>query len=180
MGTGSTGTSVFSYLPLLFLFLILISGCLHSSSPKNLAGSAPERFMNLTEIRLTSNTSFDTVPRISPDGSKIVFSSRKLGDKPDKFDIYALDIKTGDLKRLTFDRNFNWAPEWSPDSTKIVFTSNASGNLDIWIINADGSGKKRLTFSDSQDFSPCWNPDGRKIAYISNMSGTFDLWLIEL
>src|SRR3954451_21225567 len=49
-------------------------------------------------------------------------------------------------------------------SGKIAFASNRKEDLDIYAVNADGSGRTRLTDSRSVDESPAWSPDGTKIA----------------
>ena len=43
--------------------------------------------------------------------------------------------------------------------------SPATGEAEIYVINADGSGKRRLTRNAGCDFGPAWSPDGRKIAF---------------
>jgi Tol biopolymer transport system component len=73
-----------------------------------------------------------------------------------------------------------WA-SWTPDG-KIVYNSNASGNFDIWIMNADGSDKKQLTFDPSLDVSPAMTPDGRYIVFSSGRTGKsfyLDLWRMD-
>jgi eukaryotic-like serine/threonine-protein kinase len=70
---------------------------------------------------------------------------------------------------------------WTPDG-KIVYTSNASGNFDIWEMNADGSDKKQLTFDPSLDSSPAMTPDGRYIVFTSDRAGKsagLDLWRMD-
>lgn len=49
---------------------------------------------------------------------------------------------------------------------KIAFTSNRDGNLEIYVMNADGSGQTRLTNSPLKDEQPTWSPDGLRIAYV--------------
>ena len=51
---------------------------------------------------------------------------------------------------------------WTPDG-KIVYTSLASGNLDLWIMNADGTNQKQLTTDPREDSNPVVSPDGRYI-----------------
>jgi Tol biopolymer transport system component len=65
---------------------------------------------------------------------------------------------------------------------RIVFTSNRSGNFDIWVMNADGTGLQQLTTTRGGDRIPAWSPDGSQIAfmkasfnpdlYVMNANGT--------
>ncbi|NJP05927.1 MAG: hypothetical protein HC837_10040 [Chloroflexaceae bacterium] len=69
-------------------------------------------------------------------------------------------------------------PAWSPDGSQIAFASNQSGNYDIWVINADGSGEARnLTGSfAARDMHPAWSPDGSEIAFESREPGNWDVF----
>jgi len=68
---------------------------------------------------------------------------------------------------------------WTPDD-KIVYSSDASGNLDIWKMDADGSNKKQLTFREDEDIHPVVLPDGRTIVFVSGSKGTFNLWRMDI
>ena len=47
------------------------------------------------------------------------------------------------LRTLTRIAQVNGAlPSWSPDGRKIVFVSDRDGNLEIYVMNADGSGRE--------------------------------------
>ncbi len=57
-------------------------------------------------------------------------------------------------------------PDWSPDSARIVYVSNVSGNFEIWMMNADGSGQRRVAGTSGWDyFTPRWSPDGAQLAF---------------
>src|SRR6266536_2222740 len=59
---------------------------------------------------------------------------------------------------------------WTPDG-KIVYVSRASGNPEIWIMNADGTNNKQLTFDVSRKGEPSVSPDGRYIVFTSTRAG---------
>ena len=51
---------------------------------------------------------------------------------------------------------------------RIVTTSLESGKLDIWLMNADGSGRTLLTRGANDNFKPVLTPDERSVVYIAN------------
>lgn len=74
--------------------------------------------------------------------------------------------------------NDYWGFSWTPDG-RIVYVSTLSGNQDIWIMNANGSGRKQLTFDAHSDFDPSVSPDGHFIAFASERSGNTKIWRMD-
>jgi Tol biopolymer transport system component/DNA-binding winged helix-turn-helix (wHTH) protein len=69
---------------------------------------------------------------------------------------------------------------WTPDG-KIVYASVASGNWDIWIMNADGTGQRQLTVDARSNYGPSVAADGRHIVFISNRAGgPFNVWRMDI
>lgn len=56
---------------------------------------------------------------------------------------------------------------WSPDGRRIAFTSDRSGDPEIYLANADGTGLVRLTDSPGRDAHPSWSGDGKTILFQS-------------
>ncbi|NJD09691.1 MAG: hypothetical protein FIB01_04325 [Gemmatimonadetes bacterium] len=149
--------------------------------------------------QLTATPGYDAEATISPDGRTIVFTSVRAGD----LDIYAMDADGGNVRRLTSEVGYDGGPFFSRDGKQIVFrarhpTDSAEladyrrllasalvrpGQLDIWVMNADGTGKRQVTDIAAANFAPFFHPDGQRIIFASNVhdpSGrNFDLYLVR-
>jgi Tol biopolymer transport system component len=68
---------------------------------------------------------------------------------------------------------------WTP-SGGLVFISNESGNLDIWIMDANGENRKQLTSNVGQNVSPHVSPDGRYIVFTSNRESRRNVWRMDI
>ena len=76
--------------------------------------------------------------------------------------------------RLEVDARF------SPDGNKIAFASQRSGNIEIWVAQADGQHPVQLTsFNGPLTGSPRWSPDGRQIVFDSRAAGNTDIYVIS-
>lgn len=73
----------------------------------------------------------------------------------------------------------NTALSWTPDN-RLVFSSEESGNGDIWIMNADGSGRRPLTTDKRLDTGAQVSPDGSKIVFQSNRTNQESLWMMDI
>ena len=110
--------------------------------------------------RLTTEPSADGLAVWSPDGKKVAFMS----DRHDPlYDIYVMNADGTGVTRLTNTPGVDGYPSWSKDGKRIVFASTrASGvpndpdllHLDIFAMNADGTGVTRLTTSSAAEFMP--------------------------
>lgn len=89
-------------------------------------------------------------------------SYRIYSVKPDGTDLkplYPRSLKPDELP------GYNAESVVSPDGKRIVFTSDRGGDLDIWVMNIDGTHPKQLTHTLGYDGGPWWSPDGKKICY---------------
>jgi Tol biopolymer transport system component len=67
-------------------------------------------------------------------------------------------------------------PGFSADGTTIAFASSRTGNGDIYVMNANGSGQTRRTTSAAIDSSPDWSGAGTKIAFASRRDSNFEIY----
>jgi Tol biopolymer transport system component len=130
--------------------------------------------------RITFNARYDYDPAWSSDGSKISFIHVAADHSRE---IWVKNVRTRQTTRIA-DRAIGEDPAWSPDGSKIAFKgfyeeSPAVFNVDIFVINADGSGLKRLTTQPGADSGPAWSPDGSKIAFESYRDGNYDIYAMN-
>lgn len=73
-------------------------------------------------------------------------------------------------------------PAWSPDGGRLVFASNQDGDLDLFFINADGTGLQQITSNIAVDTDPAWSPDGTRIAFASDVEspGFTEIYLLDV
>jgi TolB protein len=150
--------------------------------------------------KLTDVDGYDAEATLSPDGSTIVFTSTRDGD----IDIYTMKTDGSDVRRLTTAIGYDGGPFFSPDGTKIVYrsyhpeTAEEQGEfralleqrlvrptqMELWIMNADGSDQTQVTHLGGANFAPYFHPDGRRIIFASNHTNPrgrdFDLYMINV
>lgn len=132
-----------------------------------------------TKITNGPRGAMNVEPAISPDGSKIAFSSDRSGAPM----IYIMDANGANPKRITFAGKYNASPSWSPDGKKIAFAGWSSGNFDIFVMNTDGTNMIRITSATrpngkaANNEDPSFSPDGRFLAYTSNRTGKNQLYI---
>jgi Tol biopolymer transport system component len=70
-------------------------------------------------------------------------------------------------------------PDASAAVAKIAFASDRDGNLEIYVMDADGGGQTRLTEDPGEDYLPAWSPDGSRIAFVSTRDGNAEIYVMN-
>lgn len=115
-------------------------------------------------------------PAISPDGTKIAFSTP--GPNGDLRIAVAPLSRPADAETLTGDADGLWShcsPAWSPDGRFICY----SAQHDLWVVPSAGGPARRLTTGGLLDAEPVWSSDGRAVYFSSQREGTLALWRVE-
>jgi dipeptidyl aminopeptidase/acylaminoacyl peptidase len=104
-------------------------------------------------------------PRISPDGSQVVYQRRWVDKLSDSWESSIWIVNAdGSRNRQLIDGS---SPRWSPDGTRLAFTDrDEDGNTQIFVRWMDDEGAvsqvTRLTESPS---NLTWSPDGMQLAF---------------
>ncbi|HEX8704598.1 MAG TPA: tolB protein precursor protein [Myxococcaceae bacterium] len=89
----------------------------------------------------------------SPDSQKVAFVER-LPEAKSR--ILVANVAGGEPVALTDGKQRDDAPAWSPDGKYLVFVAERQGDVDLWLMRADGSGQVRLTTAPGADWLPRW------------------------
>jgi Tol biopolymer transport system component len=127
-----------------------------------------------------------TSAALSPDGSRVVFSGMKNGQR----DLYIATIESGELRRLTEDTYSYIHPSWSPDGSTIAVTTDCGAptdaeNLDfrgyrLALVDPGTGSVEILTGGSYHDINPVWSPDGEELAFVSDRAGVPQIFLYNL
>lgn len=129
--------------------------------------------------KLTDSPGYDAEGTLSPDGTKMIFTSTRNGD----LDLYVMDLKTGKTEQVTNTLGYDGGAWFSPDGKKIVWRASrpktdseikeykdlladglvAPVQMEVFIANADGSDAKQITHLGKANWAPNFLPDGRVI-----------------
>ncbi len=68
---------------------------------------------------------------------------------------------------------------YSPDGSKIAFISNADGDFDVYVMNANGTSLRKVTENEANDTNVEWAPNGSRLLFSSDRSGTWELYTMR-
>lgn len=150
--------------------------------------------------QLTNSLGYDAEAVVSPDGTKIAFTSTRSGD----LELWTMNIDGSNLKQITNGLGYDGGSFFSHDSKKLVFRSSrpqtekdiaeykqllsenlvAPTNMEIYTCNIDGSDLKQITHLGKANWAPFFHPSDKKIIFSSNHHSTrgydFQLYMIDI
>lgn len=104
---------------------------------------------------LTEGPADHREPAWSPDGSRVAFSSDRGGSG--SYDIWSVDVATGELVQWSSGLGEEYSPTWSPDGRRVAWVDGGS----VRAVDGVGAGEVLLTDPSGSVGAPSWAPDGR-------------------
>ena len=120
---------------------------------------------------VTKGFAYETHPRFSPDGKKLLFTSDRSGSD----NIWILDMQKQDTLQLTKTRVDDYVNAvWTPDG-KYVIASRGRRLPRLWMFHADGGGGIQLNDvpGSLKTIDPFVSPDGKTV-YYSQRNGSWN------
>src|SRR5213082_1055659 len=120
----------------------------------------------------------------SPDGKEILYLTNPEPNQDEFFnyDVFALKVADGSVRRITATEFNEYDPIWSPNGKKILFRGTRRGLTDrettmedthVWVMNADGSDRREIgALIDNRQGSPHWAPDGNSVYFTVQERGS--------
>jgi TolB protein len=114
--------------------------------------------------RLTTTRRYNSDPRWSPDGLKIVFQ-RPYDEDSGHRDITIMNADGSNMRRITKNDLRMGATNWSSDGRRFAFSGEDGLSLKfhIYTMNIDGTGLRKLPREAGEGV--CWSPDGSRFVY---------------
>jgi TolB protein len=150
--------------------------------------------------QITDDPEYDAEATISPDGSQIVFTSLRDGD----LNVYVMNADGTNVRQLTDEVGYDGGAFFSADGSQIVYRAHhptdeaeiadyqqllqerlvRPNQVEIFVMDADGSNKRQLTSNGAANFAPFYHPDGERIIFSSNIDDpqrrSFSLYLLDI
>jgi tricorn protease len=82
-------------------------------------------------------------------------------------DLWTCDLDGRNVKRLTSDVGLESSPAFSPDGKWIAFSAQYEGNIDAYVVSAEGGIPRRLTWHPGPDVVQGFTSDGRAVLFTS-------------
>jgi len=110
---------------------------------------------------------------------RIAFTANLHGS----WQLYTMTPAGTGLRQVTHipgSTDVNLSQNWSPDGQRLVYVSSRTGNPDLYVVNADGTGTRRLTSGPAEDKAPTWAPDGRHLVFARIVDDQARLYRIDV
>jgi len=124
---------------------------------------------------LTDGEELVVTPRFSPSRQELAYAALT----GDNWNVFVLNIETGQRELVGNFPNMAFSPRFSPDGQHVVLSLQQGGNANIYRLDLGTRQLTRLTESPSIDTAPSYSPDGTQIVFESDRGGEQQLYVMS-
>ncbi len=151
---------------------------------------------------LVGGRGYNAETTISPDGSRLVFTSTR----DDDLELYTAKLDGTDVRRITHTPGYDGGAFFSPDGSKLVWRASRPKGaeleeyrsllarglvkptaLEIMVGGSEGQNARQVTRNGKANFAPSFLPDSRRVIFASNLDAgpsegrapNFDLYVVD-
>src|SRR4029079_16912925 len=95
--------------------------------------------------KLTWGAVDDREPTWSHDGTRVAFSSDRGNPLGSDYNIWTLDIRTGEFRQLTKAPSHDYMTSWSPDDKEIAFASARDEGQSVWAVSVADLTERKVS-----------------------------------
>jgi uncharacterized protein YjdB len=126
---------------------------------------------NLGDLRrITEDTLTAAEPAVSPDGSRIAFTSMS--------EVYVMDADGKNVLRVSNSTGVDGHPQFTPDGNTVIYQSDRAGHPQVFVQQIGSATATQLTQEPAANTLPTVSPDGQTVAFVSTRDGGTNIWLM--
>jgi Tol biopolymer transport system component len=127
--------------------------------------------------RLTDDPGHDSLPRFTPDGARVLFTSDRTGNDQ----IWEVPAKGGPARRVRTNAHTEYQVDLAPDGRSLAFLSNESGSEQLVLLDLPTGRKRVLTRHRAGSIlgNPDWDAASRRIVFSSNTRLGHQIYVVD-
>ncbi|MBO4318457.1 MAG: PD40 domain-containing protein [Mailhella sp.] len=125
------------------------------------------------ERALESSTAINVSPSFDSSGTKMAFTSSRLGNPQ----VFLKDFRSGTVRRISKQGGYNSEPSISPDGTLVAYSRQTAEGFRIFVQDLVTDVEQQVSFGPGNDIQPSFAPDSYFIAFSSSRGGSSQIYL---
>ena len=160
------------------IYSLILLAIFFSSCQQN--GVKDEKIIGKKTLKLTSDLMTPEVlwsygrlgdAQVSPDGKTVLYgvSYYSIPENKSNRELFTIGIDGKNKKQLTTTACSEYSAIWRPDGKKILYLSPASGSMQIWEMNPDGSSKNQVSNVDGDITNILFSPTQKQLLFTKDV-----------